>query len=96
MKQESIFTKCSLGILIASFFVLLNEFIQLIPTHSTKLEGILLLIGPLLFAVIGGIFSIIGLIRYKTKLGVWLTAINVILLFWPPIYWIGGTLIFGV
>lgn len=96
MKQESIFTKCSLVILIISFFVLVNEFIQLVPTHSTRLEGLLLLIGPLLFAIIGGIFSIIGLVKHKTKLAQGLTVINIILIFWPIIYWSGGTLIFGV
>ena len=96
MKQESIFTKCSLVILIISFFVLVNEFIQLVPTHSTRLEGLLLLIGPLLFAIIGGIFSIIGLVKHETKLAQGLTVINIILIFWPIIYWSGGTLIFGV
>ena len=67
MKQESIFAKCSLGILILSFLVLVNEFIQLIPTHATRLEGILLVIGPTIFAIIGGIFSIVGLNKHKTK-----------------------------
>ncbi|MBU5227897.1 hypothetical protein KQI36_14795 [Clostridium senegalense] len=57
MKYESIFTKWSLGILVLSFLVLVNEFIQLIPTHVTILEGILILIGPSIFAFIGGIFQ---------------------------------------
>ncbi|APC42006.1 hypothetical protein [Clostridium estertheticum] len=96
MKKESIFTKCSLGILIVSILVLVNEFIQLIPTHSTRLEGLLLYFGPSIFAIIGGILSIIGLIKHKTKLGVFLIAINVILLFWPMILMYVGTLIWGV
>lgn len=96
MKYESIFTKWSLSILVLSFLVLVNEFIQLIPTHATVLEGILILIGPSIFAFIGGIFSIIGFIRHKTKLAVFLIIINAILLFWWAIYWIIGTLVFGV
>ncbi|GAA0117017.1 hypothetical protein [Clostridium senegalense] len=96
MKYESIFTKWSLGILVLSFLVLVNEFIQLIPTHVTILEGILILIGPSIFAFIGGIFSIIGFIRHKTKLAIFLIIINAILLFWWAIYWIIGTLVFGV
>ena len=96
MKKESIFTKCSLGILIVSFLVLINEFIQLIPTQATRLEGFLLYLGPSIFAIIGGILSIIGLIKHKTKLGLFLIAINFILLFWPIILWYVGTLIWGV
>ena len=96
MKQENIFTKCSLGILILSILVLVNEFIQIIPTHATRLEGLLLFVGPSIFAIIGGIFSIIGLNKHKTKLAVLLTGINSILLFWPIIYWCLGTLIWGV
>ncbi|MGH4125277.1 MAG: hypothetical protein ACREV6_20360 [Clostridium sp.] len=87
MKKENIFTKCSLGILIVSLLVLVNEFIQLIPTHSTHLEGFLLYYGPFIFAIIGGILSIVGLIKHKTKLGLLLIAINFILLFWPIILW---------
>lgn len=96
MKKESIFTKCSLGVFIVSILVLVNEFIQLIPTQSTRLEGLLLYFGPTLFAVIGGILSIIGLIKHKTKLGLFLIAINFVLLFWPTILWYVGTLIWGV
>lgn len=96
MKKENIFTKCSLGILIVSFLVLVNEFIQLIPTQSTGLEGLLLYFGPSIFAIIGGILSIIGLIKHKTKLGLFLIAINFILLFWPIFFWRVGTLIWGV
>ncbi|MBU3161106.1 hypothetical protein KPL37_15380 [Clostridium frigoris] len=96
MKKESIFTKCSLGILIVSFLVLVNEFIQLIPTQSTRLEGLLLYFGPSVFAIIGGILSMVGLIKHKTRLGIFLIAINFILLFWPIIFWHVGTLIWGV
>ncbi|WP_061995215.1 hypothetical protein [Clostridium sp. ATCC 25772] len=96
MKDESIFTKWSLGILVLSFLVLVNEFVQFIPTHATVLEGILILIGPSIFAFIGGVFSIIGIIRHKTKLAVFLIIINAILLFWWVIYWIIGTLVLGV
>ncbi|SFD01777.1 hypothetical protein [Clostridium uliginosum] len=96
MKQESIFTKCSLGILIVSFFVLVNEFIQLIPTHSTHLEGFLLYYGPFIFAIIGGIFSMVGLIKNKTKLGLLLIVLNFILLFWPVFLWSLPTAILGL
>ncbi|MBU3201933.1 hypothetical protein LL037_12050 [Clostridium estertheticum] len=87
MKKESIFTKCSLGILIVSFLVLVNEFVQLIPTHSTRLEGFLLYYGPFIFAIIGGILSIIGSIKHETKLGLSLIVINFVLLFWPAFIW---------
>lgn len=96
MKHENIFTKCSLGILMLSILILANEFIQIIPTHSTPLEGLLLFIGPTIFAIIGGIASILGLIKHKTKLSILLTAINFILFFWPLIYFVVGTYIFGV
>ncbi|MBU3191566.1 hypothetical protein K9O30_01365 [Clostridium bowmanii] len=96
MKKESIFTKYSLGVLIVSFLVLVNEFVQLIPTHSTSLEGLLLYFGPVIFAIISGIFSIVGVIKHKTKLGLWLIVINFILLFWPMLFLYVGTFIFGV
>jgi hypothetical protein len=96
MKQENIFTKCSIGILIVSFLVLVNEFIQLIPTHSTRLEGFLLYYGPFIFAIIGGILSIVGLIKHKTKLGLLLIVINFILCFWPVFLWSLPTSIFGL
>lgn len=95
MKQESIFIKLSLVILIVSFLVIANEFVQLIPTRSTYLQGILLFIGPTIFAIIGGIFLITDLVKHKTKLGMLLTIINFILLFWPLIYFCVGTWIFG-
>lgn len=96
MKQESIFTKCSVGILIVSFLILVNEFIQLIPTHSTRLEGFLLYFEPPIFAIIGGILSIVGLIKHKTKLGMLLIGINFILLFWVQILFSLPTSIFGL
>ena len=96
MKKESIFTKCSLGILLVSFLVLVNEFVQLLPTHSTRLEGFLLYFGPFIFAIIGGILSIVGSIKHKTKLGLSLIVINCILLFWPAFFVYVGTFIWGV
>ncbi|WP_026885658.1 hypothetical protein [Clostridium beijerinckii] len=96
MKEESIFTKCSIGILIVSFLVLVNEYIQLMPTHSTRLEGFLLYYGPFIFAIIGGILSIFGVIKHKTKLGLLLIVINFILLFWPVILWSLPASVFGL
>lgn len=96
MKKEITFTKCSLWVLMISFIVLLNEFIQLVPTHKTKLEGILLLWGPTLFAVVGEILAILGLIKKKSKMGFALIIINFIILFWPFIYWKLGVYILGV
>lgn len=96
MKQENIFTKCSIGVLIVSFLVLVNEFIQLIPTHATRLEGFLLYYGPFIFAIISGILSIVGLIKHKTKLGLLLIVINFILCFWPVFIWSLPTSILGL
>lgn len=96
MKSESIFTKYSLGVLIVSFLVLVNEFVQLIPTQSTHLEGLLFYFGPVIFAIISGILSIVGVVKHKTKLALWLIAINFILLFWPVFFLYVGTFIFGV
>ncbi|OVE69024.1 MULTISPECIES: hypothetical protein [Clostridium] len=64
MKQENIFTKCSICILIVSFLVLANEFIQLIPTHSTRLKSFLLYYEPSIFEIIGGILSIVGFTNF--------------------------------
>ncbi|MBF7810082.1 hypothetical protein [Clostridium beijerinckii] len=96
MKQENIFTKCSICILIVSFLVLANEFIQLIPTHSTRLKRFLLYYEPSIFEIIGGILSIVGLIKHKTKLGLLLIAINFILCFGPVFLWSLPTSIWGL
>lgn len=96
MRQVNMFTKSSCYILILSAITVLNEFIQLIPTHATKLEGIILFIGPSLFAVIGLILAIAGVIKQKSRLGIIMIIFNFILLFWPLIYWHVGTYVFGV
>ena len=81
MKQQSLFTKCSLIIFILFLLILLNLFIQVIPIKYLDLAPIHIFFGLPILALIGGIFSIIGLIRQKTKLSIFLIIINFILLF---------------
>ena len=81
MKQQSLFTKCSIITLILFLLILLNIFIQIIPIKYIDLGPIVVFLGLPILALIGGIFSIIGLVRHKTKLSIFLTIINFILLF---------------
>lgn len=75
MKQENIFTKCSLAIFIVSTLAIINNLfihIQLFELHF---------FWQTLLIFIGSILSILGLIKQKTKLNIFLTISNVCLLF---------------
>jgi hypothetical protein len=81
-KKQTLLDKISIGIAITLVIVICNEFIQVIPTHKTKLEGVLLL-SPLLIAPIGLILGLISTIKDRTFLAMWGTIINSILYFSP-------------
>lgn len=95
MKKENMFTKISLGIDLCALLVLLIYFTITHNPPITDMRGLLLL-SPPLFGLFGIIMSIIGYAKSKTKLSIVLIIINVVFLCWWPIYWYGGTLIFGV
>ena len=95
MKKENIFTKIAIAIDIAALITVVIYFATTQNPPITDLRGLLIL-SPPLFGLFGIIMSIAGYIKSKTKLSVILIIINIVLLCWLPIFWYGGTLLFGV
>ena len=94
-RKRTLLGKISLGIAILLVFVLFNEFVQILPTHKTKLQGFLIL-SPLLLAPVGAIIGLYPIRKHRDDLAMWGVIINIILSLFPLIYLIFGTLIVGV
>lgn len=90
--KHSRLSSISLIIAILTIIIIFNEFIQIIPTHQTKLEGILILL-PIVTAPIGIAFGL----RFMDKkfIGLLGVILNILLLLFIPLYHIIGTLIYG-
>lgn len=93
MYKEHFFTKVSLGIDIATVFIIMVYFFAIIPYYPITGLGGLLILSPPLF---GMITALIGQRKSKTNLGKALIIVNAIFLCWWPIIWYGGTLLFGI
>ena len=93
--NRTLLGKISIGIAIILVLVIINEFVQILPTHETKLQGALLL-SPLLIAPVGVIFGLIPLKKNKDDLAKWGVILNIILFLFPTLYMILGTTLFGV
>lgn len=85
----------SIGIAVVLLLAIANEFAQVIPTHKTKLQGILILL-PLFVAPIGVILGFLSLKKNKDTLAKWGVLLNITLFLCPILYMTLGTLIFGV
>ncbi|MGE5627790.1 MAG: hypothetical protein ACM3X7_06700 [Solirubrobacterales bacterium] len=94
-KKHTLCGKISIGIALILVVILINEFVQIFPTHKTKLQGILILL-PSLIAPIGAILGLIPLKKNKDDLAKWGLILNIILFFCPILYTMIGTLLFGV
>lgn len=95
MKKQNVFTKIAFGIDIAAFLALLIYFAAVAPNAPITNLGGLLILSPPLFGIFGIIFSTIGYVKDRTKLGIILIIINIVFLCWWPIVWYGGTLLLG-
>jgi len=93
--KHTLLGKISIGIAIILVFVIINEFVQILPTHKTKLQGSLIL-SPLLLAPIGAILGLIPLKNSRDDLAKWGVILNIILALFPILYTVLGTLIVGV
>lgn len=94
-ENNTFFGKASITTGVVLGFILLNEVVQLVPTHKTKLQGILILL-PLAIAPIGIILGFLSVRKSTDILAKWGVILNVILFLCPFLYMIFGTLIFGV
>lgn len=93
--KNTLLGKISIGIAVLLIIVFMNEFIQIIPTHKTKLQGILILL-PIVVSPIGAILGLLPLRKNKDVIAKWGVILNIILFLCPILYMILGTLIFGV
>lgn len=93
--KSTLLGKISLSIAMILILILFNEFLQILPTHQSKLEGALLL-SPILIAPIGAILGVIPLKKHKDTLAKWGVILNILLFLFPTFYNIFGTLLFGV
>jgi len=87
--------KVSIGIAFILVLIIINEFVQIVPTHKTKLEGALIL-SPLLVAPVGLILGLIPLKKSRDNFAKWGVITNIILFLFPTLYMIVATLIGGV
>lgn len=94
-KIHTLTGKASIGIAIILVLVIINEFVQVLPTHKTKLQGALILL-PLFISPIGIVLGLIPLRKNTDVLAKWGLIINIILFLFPFFYRILGTLIKGV
>jgi hypothetical protein len=93
--KNTLLGKISIGIVVALLVVFINEFVQVIPTHKTKLQGILIFL-PIVIAPIGVILGLAPLRKSKDIIAKWGVILNIILFLCPILYMILGTLISGV
>lgn len=87
--------KISIGIAIILVLLISNEFTQALPTHETKLQGVLIL-SSLFIAPIGVVLGLIPLKKNKDNFAKWGVILNIILFLFPLLYMIIGTMLFGV
>lgn len=94
MTNDKQFRLSSISLIIAilTIIIIVNEFVQIIPTHQTKLEGILILL-PIVTAPIGIAFGLSFI--DKNFIGLLGVILNILLLLFIPLYHIIGTLIYG-
>lgn len=93
--KQTLLTKISIGIAIILVLVIGNEFIQVFPTHQTKLQGGLILLSSFI-APIGIVLGLIPLRKNKNDLAKWSVILNIVLFLFPILYMILGTVLFGV
>ncbi|MGH4122710.1 MAG: hypothetical protein ACREV6_07260 [Clostridium sp.] len=93
--KHTLIGKISIGIAFILVVIIINEFVQIFPTHKTKLQGSLILL-PLFVAPIGVILGLIPLRKNKDDIAKWGLILNIILFLFPMLYMVLGTLIFGV
>lgn len=93
--KHTLFGKISIGIAFILIVIIINEFVQILPTHKTKLQGALILL-PSLIAPGGIILGLIPLKKNKDDIAKWGVILNIILFLFPILYMTLGTLIFGV
>ena len=93
--KRTLFGKISMGIGIFLMLVSINEFTQVLPTHTTKFQGGLILL-PSLIAPIGVVLGLIPLKKSKDNLAKWGVVLNIILFLFPILYMMLATLMFGV
>lgn len=85
----------SLGIALILAMIIINEFVQVIPTHTTRLQGILIL-SPLVIAPVGVVLGVIALRKGMDYAAVWGILLNAMLHLFPRLYFVCGYIIFGV
>ena len=83
----------SISISLVFFLLILNWLFKITPYQ--KFQGMPLLIAPFT-SLFGFISSYISLKKMPNKIAKWSIAINVMLFVSPFLYWIIGTLVFGV
>lgn len=85
----------SLGIALILAMIIINEFVQVMPTHTTRLQGILIL-SPTIIAPVGIVLGVIALRKGKDYVAILGLILNAILLLSPLLYFVCGYIIFGV
>ncbi|ADY55480.1 hypothetical protein Sgly_1159 [Syntrophobotulus glycolicus DSM 8271] len=93
-RQYHLFELIYLVIIAISFIVLLNEFIQIIPTHQTKLYGMLLL-SPTPFSLLVLPFTILEYRKRKHSSAKICLCIGILMFFWLWFFLDIGYLLFG-
>jgi hypothetical protein len=93
--KRTLIGKFSISIAVILTLVIINEFVQVLPTHETKLQGALILL-PSFIAPIGVVLGLIPLRKNKDIFAKWGVILNIILFLFPFLYMILGTLIGGV
>ena len=96
MKKITLPTIIALVVDVLGLLVLCIYFIKVMPQETvTDLSGLLILTPPF-FGLVGIVPAILGFRKNKGWLGMVLIVLNIVFLLWWPIFWVGGTLLFGV
>jgi hypothetical protein len=93
-REYRIFEIIYLVIIFISFIILLNEFIQIIPTHKTKLYG-MLFFSPIVFSLPVIVFTILEYVKRKSSLAKICLCIGILMFFWLWAFMDIGYLLLG-
>lgn len=95
LSKNTLSGKISILVAVVLILVFMNEFLQVIPTHKTRLQGALIFL-PIIVSPIGAILGLLPLRKNKDILAKWGVILNIILFLCPILYMLFGTIIFGV
>lgn len=93
-RKYSVFEIIDLVIIFISFIILINEFIQIIPTHKTKLYG-MLYFSPIVFSLPVIVFTILEYVKRKSSLAKICLCIGILMFFWFCFFMDIGYLLLG-